>query len=102
MFACTEEHRDNLVEFNLIEGEWKEKRVYGPNNDKLIQLAFSQDSKHVVATFMFGYKVWNLRSGKLISLLLPDNGVRNISTRLLESNSCVLSKDSVYAIAGVR
>ena len=57
LFTCTEEHGDNVVEFNLIEEEWKQERIYGQNSDKLIQLAFSQDHKHIVATFMFGYKV---------------------------------------------
>lgn len=37
----------------------------------------------------------------MVTCLLPE-GIRNISTKLLESNSCVLSKDAVYAIAGVR
>ena len=47
-------------------------------------------------------QVFEVASGKMVTLLLPDNGIRNISTKLLESNSCVLSKDSTYAIAGVR
>lgn len=102
LYTCIEKYQDFVVEMNLIDGIWTVGKIYGENTDKLIQLEFSQDDKFIVGTFMFGYKAWNLETGKIVTLLLPDNGIRNISTKLLESNSCVLSKDSIYAIAGVR
>jgi len=46
-----------VVEFNLVHEAWTFQRIYGENKDKLIQLEFSQDSKFIVGTFMFGYKV---------------------------------------------
>ncbi|CAL8088660.1 unnamed protein product [Orchesella dallaii] len=103
VFTLVEQHENCLVELTMSKSplEWAVTRVYEGNNDKLIQLQFSQNEMYIVGTFMFGFKVWNLESGRMVTLLLPE-GIRNISTKLLESNSCVLSKDAIYAIAGVR
>lgn len=46
-------------------------------------------------------QVWETESGQAWTLKLP-HGIRNISTQLLKSNSCVLSKGYKYAVAGVR
>ncbi|KAK4290424.1 hypothetical protein Pmani_036667 [Petrolisthes manimaculis] len=46
-------------------------------------------------------QVWETESGQAWRLKLP-HGIRNISTQLLKSNSCVLSKGYKYAVAGVR
>lgn len=37
----------------------------------------------------------------MITLKLP-SGIRNIATRMNKSNSCVLSANHVYAVAGIR
>ncbi|RXG53430.1 hypothetical protein Avbf_10922 [Armadillidium vulgare] len=44
--------------------------------------------------------IWEIESGKVWSLSLP-HGVRNISTQVLQSTSCVLSRGFKYAVAGV-
>ncbi len=46
-------------------------------------------------------QVWGLEVDKYITMELPE-GVRNISTKILQSNAAVLSRDKEYLTAGVR
>jgi len=56
----------------------------------------------VVGTHMTGFFLWKSASGELAAELRLPGGVRNISTRMNKSNSCVLSAGHVYAVAGIR
>ena len=76
--------------------------------EALLQLSLSETENHILGTTALGFCVWAAadfeakgHAGKRIDLKLP-TGVRNISVRLLQSNSIILSKNDEYAVAGVR
>lgn len=74
--------------------------------ETVLQLKFDKNENVVMATTANGFAVWFLApndenqniQGTFLSL---PHGVRNITTRMLTSNSVMLSADG-YAIAGVR
>jgi len=63
LYTCLEKHGNSLVEveYNAGEGGFRVVRVYEGNDDKLIQMTVSQDEKSVIGTFMFGYKVSEIK-----------------------------------------
>ena len=78
--------------------------------EALLQLHLSEDETHLLGTTALGFCIWKVSAffidnsrtdGKRVDLKLP-TGVRNISVKLLHSNSIILSKDGEYAVAGVR
>lgn len=80
--------------------------------EALLQLSLSENENHLLGTSALGFCVWNVKdfetqtpregnTTKRIDLKLP-TGVRNISVRLLHSNSVILSKNDEFAVAGVR
>ncbi|XP_043227949.1 NACHT and WD repeat domain-containing protein 2-like isoform X1 [Amphibalanus amphitrite] len=78
------------------------------NRQPLLQLVLDDQASYLIGTFMQGFQVWNLTTevseGKkrpCVSLYLP-HGIRNVSSRPMQSNSCVLSLEKDYAVAGVR
>lgn len=72
-----------------------------------ISLSSKESSKNVLkGTTLNGFVIWDFNEEDAISteaivLQLP-HGTRNISTRMLQSNSIMLSAHRNYAIAGVR
>jgi hypothetical protein len=87
--------------------EWCKGNILD-GDDFLLQLSLSETENHVLGTTALGFCVWNAadfenktESAKRIDLKLP-TGVRNISVRLLQSNSIILSKNDEFAVAGVR
>ena len=77
-----------------------------PAGEPLLQLGLSENESHLLGTSALGFCIWDLAvtgSGEIkrTDLKLP-MGVRNISVRLLHSNSVMLSKGNEYAVAGVR
>ncbi|VEN47743.1 unnamed protein product, partial [Callosobruchus maculatus] len=78
-------------------------------NDELemmLQLKLDKDDKFLFGTTSNGFVIWDLdEETKIydgaIVLTLP-YGTRNITTKMLQSNSIVLSAHKNYAIAGVR
>ncbi|XP_037797036.1 NACHT and WD repeat domain-containing protein 2-like [Penaeus monodon] len=101
LYCCVQEHGQDVCAFTKGESSWMLDRIIAPNDEKLLMLHLTHDQKHLIGTFMLGFKVWEVESGKGWTLRLP-HGIRNISTQLLKSNSCVLSKGYKYAVAGVR
>ena len=73
----------------------------------LLQLKLSETEHHLLGTTALGFCVWKVDGLKdwvsptRLDLKLPP-GVRNISVKLLYSNSVILSKDDEFALAGVR
>jgi hypothetical protein len=72
----------------------------------LLQLKLDRDETTLLGTSGNGFVVWELAEGahhsnRAVVLPLP-HGVRNISTRALCSNSCMVSAARDYVIAGVR
>jgi len=91
--------------------EWVERcRLSGMEN--LLQLQLSETENDLLGTSALGFCIWNVKDLLMTSdankkeklktdLKLP-SGVRNISVKLLQSNSIILSKGNEYAVAGVR
>lgn len=75
--------------------------------ESVLQLKFDKNETVVLASTANGFAVWFLmpdeenQNIRGIFLSLP-HSVRNITTRMLTSNSVMLSADGNYAIAGVR
>jgi len=72
----------------------------------LLQLKLDREGKTLLGTSGNGFVVWEFgdsahHPNKAVVLTLP-HGVRNISTRVLYSNSCMISSARDYVIAGVR
>ncbi|XP_076047272.1 NACHT and WD repeat domain-containing protein 2 [Oratosquilla oratoria] len=101
LYACLPENGEDLCALRRGRRSWVLDRIISPNSNKLLQLYLTHDELHLIATFMLGFHVWEVETGTGWHLRLP-HGIRNISTKLLESNSCVLSKGYDYAVAGVR
>ncbi|XP_045112132.1 NACHT and WD repeat domain-containing protein 2-like isoform X2 [Portunus trituberculatus] len=101
MYCCTLEHGQDVCAFRRNEKCWEMESVVAANEHRLLMLHLTGDEMHLIGTFMLGFQVWEVESGKVWTLRLP-HGIRNISTQLLKSNSCVLSKGYKYAVAGVR
>lgn len=78
IYTLVEEHESLLVELTFSQStmEWGITRVYEGNEDDLIQLQFSQDEKHVVGTFMFGFKVRKSSPATYKILLIRINLIR--------------------------
>ncbi|ROT75470.1 putative NACHT and WD repeat domain-containing protein 2 isoform X2 [Penaeus vannamei] len=101
LYCCVQDHGQDVCAYTKGEASWTLDRIIAPNDEKLLMLHLTHDQKHLIGTFMLGFKAWEVESGKGWTLRLP-HGIRNISTQLLKSNSCVLSKGYKYAVAGVR
>jgi len=80
--------------------------------ENLLQLQLSETENDLLGTSALGFCIWNIegllednRDTKVkrsrTDLKLP-SGVRNITVKLLQSNSIILSKGNEYAVAGVR
>ncbi|KAK9887312.1 hypothetical protein WA026_021621 [Henosepilachna vigintioctopunctata] len=79
-------------------------RVQNDENETLLQLKVDKNDEILFATTCNGFIIWNIgdtASYEGIFLPLP-YGIRNITTRMLQSNSIMLSAHKNYAIAGVR
>ena len=81
-------------------------RAENDNLEVLLQLKLDREGKTLLGTSGNGFVVWEFgdsahHPNKAVVLPLP-HGVRNISTRVLYSNSCMISSARDYVIAGVR
>lgn len=76
-----------------------------PIGESLLQLSLSENENFLLGTTALGFCIWNVSGNadgqQRTDLKLP-TGVRNISVRLLHSNSVMLSKGEEFAVAGVR
>lgn len=112
LFACTSEDNFSVSEYKLVENSWvKERDLPRSSRDEIevvLQLKLDKHDKILFGTTSNGFALWDFNSEEdgsigveAIDLLLP-YGIRNISTKMLQSNSIVLSAHKNYAIAGVR
>ncbi|CAB4067000.1 unnamed protein product [Lepeophtheirus salmonis] len=81
--------------------KWIKEKSFSKNKYPLLQIELSQDERIVIGTFMTGFQIWMRFSNESSTLFLP-SGVRNISTKMNKSSSCVLSSNHTYAITGIR
>ncbi|XP_039495368.1 NACHT and WD repeat domain-containing protein 2 isoform X2 [Drosophila santomea] len=122
-YGCANEENFEVSVFDFIEDEatgeicWTlvESLPRFENDDKemLLQLRLDQHDRMLLGTAGKGFVIWDfgskdkdaaeesrLREGALY-LALP-HGVRNITTRIMQSNSIMVSSKLDYAVAGVR
>ncbi|PSN30262.1 hypothetical protein C0J52_18638 [Blattella germanica] len=81
-------------------------RMENDEIEVLLQLKLDQNETTLLGTTGNGFVVWELHEkahhpNQALPLLLP-HGVRNISTRVLISNSCMVSAAQDFVVAGVR
>ena len=106
--TSTQSLKPNNVEVcSYKTGCWLKDKMYAENLHPLLQLALSTDESFLIGTIMTGFQLWRTTTngsdleGSITTLKLP-SGIRNISTKMNKSNSCVLSVANRYAVAGIR
>ncbi|KAL3270705.1 hypothetical protein HHI36_021233 [Cryptolaemus montrouzieri] len=111
LYACTTDDSFSVSKFvkNVETKTWElsEQLSETPNNhnETLLQLKLDKQDEMLFATTSNGFIVWNVKEdaeNKDGTVLPLPYGIRNITTRMLQSNSIMLSAHKNYAIAGVR
>ena len=108
LYACTMKGNYRVSKFIIDESSsYWEKTLDMPrtNNDDveyLLQLKLDREEELLLATTGNGFVVWFLESKSDAIVLSLPNGVRNISTRMMNSSSIMVSGTKNYAVAGVR
>lgn len=106
-FSISEYHYE---EINDQTGAWqfKQELVRYENDEKemLLQLKLDQNDRMLLGTTGKGFVIWDFDSENPIgngAIYFPlPHGVRNITTKMMTSNSIMVSSKLDYAIAGVR
>lgn len=118
MFVCNKQENyqvsklEYTVNEDIGEAEWivteDLPRYENDEREMLLQLKFDQmNDRWLMGTAGNGFVLWDFSSenpihpNEAIYLPLP-HGVRNISTKLMQSNSIMISSKVDYAVAGVR
>lgn len=108
LFACTVTDNYQISKYiiNNRSSEWEYildlPRAENDEVEYILQLKLDKEEETLMATTGNGFVVWFLESqSNAIFLMLP-NGVRNISTKMMHSNSIMISGTKNYAVAGVR
>lgn len=116
LFCCSTENNFTVSEYKyfceeeLKRAKWKHvqdlARYDNYEKEAILQLKLDQNDRMLLGTSGKGFIVWDFgdedRIGEgAIYLPLP-HGVRNISTKMMSSNSIMISSKLDYAIAGVR
>ncbi|XP_039275654.1 NACHT and WD repeat domain-containing protein 2 [Nilaparvata lugens] len=106
LFCCTEEGNFSVTEYSAPRGAktWtKVRRLPSTYNDRvetLLQLKLDKAEESVLGSTANGFVVWQVASERVVVLIT--HGCAQISTRMLQSNSCMLSAANDYVVAGVR
>ena len=104
VWTCPDENSNNVAMFALEGETWTRKQDYCENQFVLLQLVLSYDESYIIGTFLDGFLLWKAQHGdetEVTTLKLP-RSIRNVSVKMNKSNECVLSKNNVWAVAGVR
>lgn len=108
LYACTSKDDYRVVKYNSDETSsyWEKvfdmPRAYNDDVEYLLQLKLDREEEMLLATTGNGFIVWFLESKSDAHVLMLPNGVRNINTRMMCSNSVMVSGTKNYAVAGVR
>lgn len=116
LFCCTKPDNFSVSEYEYYYN--KDKNSYNwkhvqdldcyDNYEKeaLLQLKLDQDDRFLIGTAGKGFIVWDFDGESRIgdgAIYLPlPHGVRNISTKMMTSNSMMISSKFDYSVAGVR
>lgn len=116
MYCCLTEGTYQVSELTFTlneetgEAVWEETkelpRYENDHKEMLLQLKLDQHDRFLMATTGNGFVIWDFGTEDIINegaIYLPlPHGVRNISTKMMQSNSIMISSKIDYAIAGVR
>ena len=104
IWTCPDQDSNNVAKFDFDNGHWTRTTNYCDNPFSLLQLLLSSDESYLIGTFTDGFQLWkttNNKGDEVITLKLP-RAIRNVTSKINQSNECLLSKGNVWAIAGVR
>lgn len=119
LYGCANEDNYEVSVYRFVDGseenssiDWRlEESLPRYENDEkemLLQLRLDQKDRMLLGTAGKGFVLWDFgdREGNRLSdramyLALP-HGVRNITTKIMQSNSIMVSSKMDYAVAGVR
>lgn len=116
IFCCPNPNNFSVSEFKYMLNEekksyyWQHAQDLGcyDNYEKeaLLQLKLDQNDRFLIGTAGKGFIVWDFNEENRIgdgAIYLPlPHGVRNISTKMMLSNSMMVSSKLDYSVAGVR
>lgn len=108
LYACTTKNDFRVTKYSAEDSSsyWEKcmdmPRAHNDDNEYLLQLKMDREEETLLATTGNGFVVWILENKSDAAVLSLPNGVRNISTRMLNSNSVMVSGTKNYAVAGVR
>ena len=108
LYACTTKDSFKVTKYIAEDGSsyWKKcmdmPRAHNDTTEYILQLKMDREEETLLATTGNGFVVWIFENNSDAAVLLLPNGVRNISTRMLSSNSIMVSGTKNYAVAGVR
>ncbi|XP_060534320.1 NACHT and WD repeat domain-containing protein 2 [Cylas formicarius] len=104
-FYCVSKYVKNEEKMMWVK-MWDLPRTTNDNVETMLQLKLDKTEKYLYGTTGNGFVIWDLGEEEKISneaIVLPlPYGTRNITTKMLQSNSIMLSGHKNYAIAGVR
>lgn len=116
IFCCPNSNNFSVSEFKYIFNE--EKKSYhwehaqdldcydNYEKEALLQLKLDQNDRFLIGTAGKGFIVWDFNEENRIgdgAIYLPlPHGVRNISTKMMLSNSMMISSKLDYSVGGVR
>lgn len=108
LYACTNKDDYRITKYTTDDTSiyWKRafdmSRAYNDDVEYILQLKLDKEEEMLLATTGNGFIVWFLESKSDAHVLMLPNGVRNINTRMMYSNSIMVSGTKNYAVAGVR
>ena len=103
LYACIAISDNTVACYKRVadKDEWDYHRSLDANTDKIFTLTFSPDEAYLIATVALGYKLWDLRTDKLLHLKLPP-GIRNIPNKNPMISGIVFTRNNEFVAAGVR
>ncbi|CAB0008443.1 unnamed protein product, partial [Nesidiocoris tenuis] len=108
IYCCHDEGSYQVSKFvcPLGSDKWEEAEQldspYDNSTETVLQLKLGRDEETLLGTTYNGFAVWDLTGETTPKLLVLPHGMRNISTRVMVSNSFMISGNKDYAVAGVR
>lgn len=108
LYTCTSKDDYRVTKYTSDEtsSEWEKvldmPRAFNDHVEYLLQLKLDREEEMLLATSANGFIVWFLENKSDAHVLTLPNGVRNISTKMMYSNSIMVSGTKNYAVAGVR
>lgn len=110
LYTCTSDGNYSVSKYVRNEEalEWEKvedlPRSYTDETEVMLQMRLDKNEKVLLGTTSNGFVIWDFNEDakKDATVLQLPYGIRNISTKMLYSNSIMLSGHKNYAISGVR